>query len=114
MGAVITYEDPTTVVVNGRLKKIQRFTFVDMEKITICITLWEEMTYTQGPILMEAQNSKAVVVAKRLGFSTYNGTSLAAKKCSSFTINPPIEAALNFKSWYYYIMYLMLSLNIIL
>ncbi|GAA0173221.1 hypothetical protein LIER_26880 [Lithospermum erythrorhizon] len=99
MGAVIAYEDPTNVVADGKLKKIQRFTFVDMEMILICITLWDEMTDSQGPLLMEASNSKAVVVAKRLGFSTYNGTSLVARNSTSFTINPPIEAALNFKSW---------------
>ncbi|KAG9133415.1 hypothetical protein Leryth_013228 [Lithospermum erythrorhizon] len=37
--------------------------------------------------------------AKSIGFSTYNGTSLAARNNTSFTINPPIETALNFKSW---------------
>ncbi|GAA0158119.1 hypothetical protein LIER_15225 [Lithospermum erythrorhizon] len=94
MGAVIAFEDPTNVIVDGKLKKIQRFTFVDMEMIPICITLWEEMTDIQGPLLMEAMNSRAVVVAKRLSLTTYN-----AKNSSSFTINPPIEAALNFKSW---------------
>ncbi|GAA0141690.1 hypothetical protein LIER_42671 [Lithospermum erythrorhizon] len=31
MGAIIAFEDPTNVVVEGKLKKIQRFTFVDME-----------------------------------------------------------------------------------
>ncbi|KAG9156406.1 hypothetical protein Leryth_023030 [Lithospermum erythrorhizon] len=41
--------------------------------ISICITLWDEMTDSQGPLLMEVSNSRAVVVAKRLGFSTYNG-----------------------------------------
>ncbi|GAA0141692.1 hypothetical protein LIER_42672 [Lithospermum erythrorhizon] len=67
--------------------------------IPICITLWEEMTDSQGPILIEATNSRTVVVAKRLSYSTYSGTSLATKKSSSFTINPPIEASLDFKSW---------------
>ncbi|GAA0153121.1 hypothetical protein LIER_11435 [Lithospermum erythrorhizon] len=99
MGVVIAYEDPTNVVADGKLKKIQRFTFVDMEMISICITLWDEMTLSQGPLLMEVSNSRAVVIAKRLGFSTYNGTSLAARNNTSFTINPPIETALNFKSW---------------
>ncbi|KAG9152333.1 hypothetical protein Leryth_026149 [Lithospermum erythrorhizon] len=34
MGAIIAFEDPTNVVVEGKLKKIQRFTFVDMEHLT--------------------------------------------------------------------------------
>ncbi|GAA0167038.1 hypothetical protein LIER_22062 [Lithospermum erythrorhizon] len=99
MGAVIASEDAMNVVVDGKLKRIQRFTFVDMEMAPICITLWEEMTDSQGLVLMEAANSRAMVVAKRLSFTTYNGVSLAAKNSSSFTINPPIEAALNFKTW---------------
>ncbi|GAA0159641.1 hypothetical protein LIER_16367 [Lithospermum erythrorhizon] len=99
MGAVIAFEEPTNIVVDGKLKKIQRFTFVDMEMIPICITLWEEMTDIQGPVLMEAMNSRAAVVAKRLSFTKYNGISLASKNSSSFIINPPIEEALNLKSW---------------
>ncbi|KAG9143638.1 hypothetical protein Leryth_017136 [Lithospermum erythrorhizon] len=71
MGAVIAFEDAMNVVADGKLKRIQRFTFVDMEIVPICMTLWEEMTDSQGPVLMEAANSRAVVVAKRLSFTTY-------------------------------------------
>ncbi|GAA0174744.1 hypothetical protein LIER_28075 [Lithospermum erythrorhizon] len=71
MGAVIAFEDAMNVAADGKLKRIQRFTFVDMEIVPICMTLWEEMIDSQGPVLMEAANSRAVVVAKRLSFTTY-------------------------------------------
>ncbi|GAA0175332.1 hypothetical protein LIER_28522 [Lithospermum erythrorhizon] len=100
MGVIICVQDPTTIVTANKIKKIQRFTFVDMEILPIRLTLWEESVEIQGAILIEAANSCSVVVAKRLGPSSYNGASLCSRNSSSFTVNPPIEDASNLKSWY--------------
>ncbi|GAA0171266.1 hypothetical protein LIER_41117 [Lithospermum erythrorhizon] len=66
MGVILAYANPTTVITDQGLKNIQRFTFVDMERILISVTLWGEMKEIMNPILEEAANTLSVVVAKRL------------------------------------------------
>ncbi|GAA0170169.1 hypothetical protein LIER_40906 [Lithospermum erythrorhizon] len=73
VGAIIDFEEPTIVnTVNG-LKNIQRFTFIDIEKIPLTVTLSEEMPKIVGPILEEAANKMSIVVVKRLSFASYKG-----------------------------------------
>ncbi|GAA0154925.1 hypothetical protein LIER_12768 [Lithospermum erythrorhizon] len=107
MGVVLAFERPTHSCENAeyrhyrsfearrggftpctleRTKHVQRFTFVDIEKISLCVSLWEEMITLQGPMLIEAARTLSVVFAKRLGISSYK-------------VNPPLEAAKELKSW---------------
>ncbi|GAA0157948.1 hypothetical protein LIER_38551 [Lithospermum erythrorhizon] len=103
MGVILVYANPTTVITDHGLKNIQRFTFVDMERIPISVTLWGEMKEIMSPILEEAANTLSVVVVRRLSPSKSKfkliGLSLSAKNSSSFTINPPLELVFNLKSW---------------
>ncbi|GAA0149999.1 hypothetical protein LIER_09034 [Lithospermum erythrorhizon] len=99
MGVVLAFENPTIVSTQEGPKHVQRFTFVDKEKIPISVSVWEEMSILQGPVLTEAAKTLSVVVEKRLGISSYKGVSLFAKNSSSFTVNPPLEPAIDLKSW---------------
>ncbi|GAA0157580.1 hypothetical protein LIER_14820 [Lithospermum erythrorhizon] len=73
MGIITAIEEPTIAnTVNG-LKNIQKVTFINMEKILIYVTLWEEMPEIEGPSLIEAANTLSVVIGKCLSLGTYHG-----------------------------------------
>ncbi|GAA0183226.1 hypothetical protein LIER_30682 [Lithospermum erythrorhizon] len=48
---------------------VQHFTFVDSDKIPICVTLWDEMITFEGHALLEAARNNSVIVAKRLAIN---------------------------------------------
>ncbi|GAA0167299.1 hypothetical protein LIER_40349 [Lithospermum erythrorhizon] len=80
MGVIIAVEEPTTVITINGLRNIQRFTFVDIEKIPISVTLWEEMPEIESPALIKAANTLSVVIAKRLNMGTHNDQSATISK----------------------------------
>ncbi|GAA0158501.1 hypothetical protein LIER_15509 [Lithospermum erythrorhizon] len=64
------------------------------------ISVWGEMTSTIAPLLVEAANKNAVLLARRLKITRYGVVSLRAKNSTSFALNPPVESASNMKSWF--------------
>ncbi|GAA0174729.1 hypothetical protein LIER_28062 [Lithospermum erythrorhizon] len=106
MGIVINAEDSKTINTEFGQSTVQTFTFIDFEehdntpiKRKIDVILWGAMILAIGPTLVEAANTNAVVVAKRLKATRYKVVSLRSKNSSSFAVNPPIEAARNLKTW---------------
>ncbi|GAA0150645.1 hypothetical protein LIER_09538 [Lithospermum erythrorhizon] len=87
--------------INYGQDNVQHFTFVDIEKIPICVSLWNEMITSESQTLLEAARNHSVVVAKRLAIKSYDILSLASKNSTSFTIDPPIEAVANLKCWFH-------------
>ncbi|KAG9157117.1 hypothetical protein Leryth_022832 [Lithospermum erythrorhizon] len=100
MGIVVQFQETKLVWVDNKQNRVQQFTFVDMEKIPIKVSLWEEMLFAMGPTLETAARNFSVVVAKRLTVKNYGGVSLSSKNSSSFTIDPPIEVVAELKSWF--------------
>ncbi|GAA0164198.1 hypothetical protein LIER_39737 [Lithospermum erythrorhizon] len=88
------------VTVDSNLTTVQNFTIVYAGMKTIEISVWGEMTSTRAPLLVQATNNNAVLLARRLKITRYGVISLRAKNSSSFPLNPPVESATNMKSWF--------------